>query len=96
MSPVISTPEEIGSVYPAPGRGIDLVPAWARGTEARHVGPQVENDPRNAWDLYRGRTLVGCMYDLGAGYEFVQGARIAEGDWDDTHVAWAGVQLDSL
>ena len=75
----IATPEElvVGTA----------VPEWARGAEARLVDESV-NGLVDAWDLYRD-VLVGCVYDDGSGYRFVEGQSIDDGDWADSGMPWS-------
>lgn len=79
MTDRIETPENLAA-------NPDSIPAWARGAEARLIG---ESGSVDAWDLYRGDTLVGCMYDDGSGYIYVEGQSIEDGDWSDTDMPWA-------
>lgn len=76
-----STPEALAA-------DATTVPPWARGTQARLVGDS-DDGAVDAWDLYRDDVLVGCMYDMGAGYIYAEGGSIADGDWSDTEMPWA-------
>lgn len=58
------------------------VPSWAKYASAVRVASKVD-----AYDLYRSHNnlppeglLIGCMYDMGEGYVFVEGQSIGAGD----------------
>ena len=76
---IYTTPEQLAGKHAA-------IPAWALGTQARLIGEKASVD---AWDLYRGDDLIGCMYDAGAGYIYIEGCAIADGDWEDSGMPWA-------
>ena len=64
----------------------ERVPQWALGAAASLISLDGTVD---AWDLYRDGTLIGCMYDDGAGYIYIEGCAIADGDWEDSGMPWA-------
>ena len=60
----------------------DHTPAWARGAEVK-TRFRTEDGTQDGHDLYRNGELVGCCYDLGAGYLWFEEQGIDDGDWDD-------------
>lgn len=66
------------------------VPRWAVYATAVRVYSSPDGQV-DAYDLYRSHAnlppegmLVGCMYDIGNGYTFAEGASIADGEWKGT------------
>lgn len=58
-------------------------PAWAADADAVE---RFNDGTRDGHDLFRDGNLIGCCYDLGAGYEWIEGQSVADGDWDDTDI----------
>ena len=47
------------------------IPNWAKGSEA-YRGFRNKDAKENTWDLYYQDRHIGCMFDNGDGYQFLQ------------------------